>query len=190
MGLIPIISYYINMIFTYSRNNIYEIIHWVHDSSIFICKYQITLMICIQTFFFHRAPGGIMDLTLGMLRQRGLLDCPEFLQRLHIFVAHNDPHFAKGCAWAAWAWDLLPSRDLSIFVCIYYLSVYTYLSIYLYLYLVYPSIYPSRCLSIYLPICLSIDHQLNSRIYKVDRLVGWPSLVVVQQGKLGEISLA
>lgn len=38
-----------------------------------------------------------MDLTLGMLRQRGLLDCPEFLQRLHIFVAHNDPHFAKGC---------------------------------------------------------------------------------------------
>ena len=78
----------------------------------------------------------------------------------------------------------------SVYLCLYILYVYTYLSIYLYLYRVYPSIYPSTCLSIYLPICLSIDHQLNSRIYKVDRLVGWPCLVVVQQGKLGELILA
>ena len=179
------------MIFTYSRSNIYDIIHWVHDSSIFICKYQITIKICIKTCLFHRTPGGIMDLTLGMLRQRGLLDCPEFLQRLHIFVAHNDPHFAKGCAWAAWAawaWDL--AFPGSVYLCLHILYVYTYLSIYLYLYRVYPSIYPSTCLSIYLPICLSIDYQLKSRIYNVDRLVGWPCLVVVQQGKLGELILA
>lgn len=160
------------MIFTYSRSNIYEIIHWVHDSSIFICKYQITKKTCIKTCFFHRTPGGIMDLTLGMLRQRGLLDCPEFLQRLHIFVAHNDPHFAKGCAWAAWAawaWDLLPSRDLSICVCIYYMYIHICLSICIYIESIHLFIHLHVCLSIYQSVCLSITSWTAGYI----RLIGW-----------------
>eukprot|EP00913_Durusdinium_trenchii_P009598 g9018.t1 len=53
--------------------------------------------------------GGIMSLTLKMLEELGLLSDawfqitrlalqdPESRRRLHIFVAHDDPHFTKGC---------------------------------------------------------------------------------------------
>ena len=91
-----------------------------------------------------------------------------------------------GCLGCLSLGSCLPGICLSVSA--YIICIYIF--IYLYLYRVYPSIYPSTCLSIYLPICLSIDHQLKSRIYNVDRLVGWPCLVVVQQGKLGELILA
>eukprot|EP00434_Breviolum_minutum_P024713 symbB.v1.2.021826.t1/scaffold1881.1/size97231/4 len=67
-------------------------------------SFSMDWVFCIRTFGRSGAnletggkKAGIMDLTLNMLKERGLLDDETFLQRLHIFVAHDDPHYKTGC---------------------------------------------------------------------------------------------
>ena len=44
---------------------------------------------------FMNIVAGIMSLSLKVLQE--LLDTKDLQERLHIFVAHDDPHFVAGC---------------------------------------------------------------------------------------------